>query len=124
MFKKSFVAALVLGFASLVAGAADAPAKMAGGVMVGLNGMTLYTDDKDVANRGKSSCSSPCAIAWPPLMATATDQAVDGYTIITRGDGSKQWAYKGKPLYFFKSDKAASDRTGDKFQDVWHIIKE
>lgn len=37
---------------------------------------------------------------------------------------SKQWAYKGKPLYFFKSDKTASDRTGDKFQDVWHVIKE
>ena len=124
MFKKSFAAALVLGFASLAASAADAPAKMAGGVMVGLNGMTLYTYDKDVANSGKSTCSGPCATAWPPLMAAATDQAMDGYTIITRDDGSKQWAYKGKPLYFFKSDKTASDRTGDNFKDVWHVVKE
>jgi len=128
MFKKSFAArsaiALVLGFASLAASAADAPAKMAGGVLVAANSMTLYTFDKDVANSGKSTCNGPCATAWPPLMATASDQPMGGYTIVTRDDGSKQWAYKGKPLYFFQSDKTASDRTGDNFKDVWHVIKE
>ncbi|WP_394789902.1 hypothetical protein [Rhodoferax sp.] len=127
MFKKSFagvVGALALGLASVAAMAADAPAKSVGGVLVGANGMTLYTFDKDAANSGKSACSGPCATAWPPLMAAAADQPMGSYTIVTRDDGAKQWAYKGKPLYFFQSDKAASDRNGDNFKDVWHVIKE
>jgi predicted lipoprotein with Yx(FWY)xxD motif len=33
--------------------------------------------------------------------------------VITRDDGGKQWAYKGKPLYFGKDDKKAGDAEGD-----------
>ena len=46
--------------------AADAPAKLADGVLVAANGMTLYTFDKDMANSGKSACNGPCATLWPP----------------------------------------------------------
>ena len=123
MFSRSFAAALVLGCATLAAIAADAPAKMAGGVLVGANSMTLYTFDKDMADSGKSVCNGPCATAWPPLMATAADQAMGGYSLVTRDDGGKQWAYKGKPLYFFQGDKTAADRMGDNFKDVWHVVK-
>ena len=123
MFTKSLAAALLLGGAALAASAADAPAKMAGGVLVGPNGMALYTFDKDMAGNGKSVCNGPCAALWPPLMAAATDQPLDGYTLATRDDGGKQWAYKGKPLYFFQNDKAAADRKGDNFKDVWHVVK-
>jgi len=35
------------------------------------------------------------------------------YSIITRDDGSKQWAYKGRPLYNWKNDKKPGDITGD-----------
>ena len=94
MFTKSLAAALLLGGAALAASAADAPAKMAGGVLVGPNGMALYTFDKDMAGNGKSVCNGPCAALWPPLMAAATDQPLDGYTLATRDDGGKQWAYK------------------------------
>ena len=100
------------------------PAMMNGGVLVARGGMTLYTFDKDAANSGKSVCNGPCAGLWPPLMATAADQASGDYSIITRDDGSRQWAYKGKPLYMYKSDQKAGDRSGDKFKDVWHVITE
>ena len=123
MFTKSLAAALLLGGAALAASAADAPAQMAGGVLVGPNGMALYTFDKDMAGNGKSVCNGPCAALWPPLMAAATDQPLDSYTLATRDDGGKQWAYKGKPLYFFQNDKAAADRKGDNFKDVWHVVK-
>ena len=116
--------ALTTGLASMSAMAADAPAKIAGGAMVAANGMTLYTFDNDKAGSGKSVCNGPCAGLWPPLMATATDQSAGDYTVVTRDDGARQIAYKGKPLYFYKADQKAGDRTGDNFKDVWHIIKE
>jgi predicted lipoprotein with Yx(FWY)xxD motif len=119
-----FIAVMALGGASLLAAAADMPAKMANGALVAANGMTLYTFDKDVADSGKSVCNGPCATLWPPLMAAAADKPSGAYTIVVRDDGARQWAYKGKPLYFYQADQKAGDRSGDKFRDVWHLIKE
>jgi predicted lipoprotein with Yx(FWY)xxD motif len=101
-----------------------APAMLANGALVAPNGMTLYTFDKDTAGSGKSTCNGPCAALWPPLTAGANDQPTGAYSVVTRDDGSRQWAYKGKPVYFYKPDTKAGDRTGDNFRDVWHIIKE
>ena len=112
------------GCANMTAPAANSPAMLASGALVAPSGMTLYTFDKDAANSGKSTCNGPCAALWPPMMATASDQPVGAYTIVTRDDGSRQWAYKGKPVYTYKADQKAGDRTGDNFKDVWHIIKE
>ena len=69
------------------------------GTMTDAKGMTLYTFDKDAG--GKSMCNGPCATNWPPLMAGADAKPSGDMTIITRDDGAKQWAYKGKPLYTF-----------------------
>ena len=104
--------------------APKAPAMLAGGALVAPSGMTLYTFDKDVANSGKSTCNGPCAALWPPMMAGAADQASGSYSVVTRDDGARQWAYKGKPMYLYEADQKAGDRNGDNFKDVWHIIKE
>jgi len=113
------------GCANMYAPAAPAaPAMLSGGALVAPNGMTLYTFDKDTAGSGKSTCNGPCAALWPPMMAGASDQPTGAYSVVTRDDGSRQWAYKGKPVYFYKPDQKAGDRTGDNFRDVWHIIKE
>ncbi len=85
--------------------------------------MTLYTFDKDTAGNGKSVCNGPCATSWPPLAAMATDKASGDYTIVTRDDGAKQWAYKGKPLYLWANDKKPGDKTGDGVGGVWKIAK-
>lgn len=123
-----FLATMTISAASMVASApavaADAPAKMADGTLVAANGMTLYTFDNDKPGSGKSVCNGPCAGLWPPLMAPSTEQPTGDYSVVTRDDGSRQLAYKGKPLYFYKADQKAGDRTGDKFKDVWHIVKE
>ena len=58
-------------------------------------GMTLYSFDKDAG--GKSACNGPCAANWPPLLATGDGKASGDWTIVARDDGSKQWAFKGKP---------------------------
>lgn len=89
------------------------------GVLVGPNGMTLYTFDKDEAHSGKSACNGPCAANWPPLAATG-DAVGEGYGVITRDDGAKQLAYKGKPLYYWAKDAKPGDRTGNGVNNVWH----
>lgn len=104
-------------------GAGNAPAKLAGDALTGSNGMTLYTFDKDVAGSGKSVCNGPCAGNWPPLMASDSDMASGEYSIVTRDDGKRQWAFKGKPLYFWVKDIKPGDRTGDGVNNVWRVAK-
>jgi predicted lipoprotein with Yx(FWY)xxD motif len=106
-----------------VAMAQAAPTKTAstskGTVLTDAKGMTLYTFDKD--SKGKSACNDKCAVNWPPLMASASAKAEKDYTIITRADGSKQWAHKGMPLYTWIKDKKPGDVTGDGVKKVWHV---
>lgn len=114
------VLALVLSACASMGGAPTA-AKFEGGMLVNSAGMTLYTFDKDAAGSGKSACNGPCAANWPPLHAAASDQASGNWTVITRDDGSKQWAYKGKPLYLWVKDQKPGDKTGDGFNKVWRV---
>jgi len=102
---------------------AAGPAKVADGVLVGSNGMTLYTFDKDTAGSGKSVCNGQCATNWPPLFAADADKPEGAWTIITRDDGKKQFAYKGKPVYYWIKDTKAGDKTGDGVGGTWHIAK-
>ncbi len=102
---------------------AQVPIKAAGGVMVNAAGMTIYTFDKDTAGSGRSVCNGPCAALWPPVMAAADAKPDADLTIVTRDDGARQWAYKGKPVYLYTGDTKAGDRTGDNFKDVWHVIR-
>ena len=112
---------------ALISGASAAPpAKTAtttkGPTLTDARGMSLYTFDKD--SDGKSACNGPCAANWPALKAEAGDSAGDNYTVIARDDGSKQWAYKGKPLYTFAKDQKAGDSSGDGFLNgAWHLAQ-
>lgn len=99
-----------------------APTMMSNGVMVNSAGMTLYTFDKDTADSGKSACNGPCIALWPAVAAPA-EMKGGGYSVITRDDGSKQLAYKGKPLYLYAKDQKPGDMTGDNVKDVWHVVK-
>jgi predicted lipoprotein with Yx(FWY)xxD motif len=77
-------------------------------------GFALYTFVNDTT--GVSNCSDNCLVNWPPLLANADDQASAPYSIIERSMGTApnalQWAYHGKPLYFFKNDTVAGQTTG------------
>lgn len=87
-------------------------------------GMTLYTFDSDPTGGAKSMCNGPCAKNWPPLTASAGDSASGDWSIISRDDGGKQWAYKGKPLYLWVKDQHPGDKTGDGFRGVWHVARQ
>ena len=126
MKKATLVLAAAISAAFASAAFAAPPTKQGatskGAVLTDMKGMSLYTFDKDSA--GKSACNGACATNWPVVKAEASDKGEGSYTIITREDGSKQWAYKGKPLYTFAKDTKPGDITGDGFLNgAWHLAQ-
>jgi predicted lipoprotein with Yx(FWY)xxD motif len=48
------------------------------------------------------------------------------FTVITRSDGSHQWAYKTHPLYNFAGDAKPGDTNGNglnQFGGIWTIAR-
>jgi predicted lipoprotein with Yx(FWY)xxD motif len=122
MMTRNAIAVLIVGLAAAGTAFAQAPAMKMGGMMTNSAGMTLYSFDKDAG--GKSACNGPCAANWPPLAAAADAKASGDWSMITRDDGSKQWAYKGKPVYLWSKDQKPGDMTGDGFNGIWHVVKD
>jgi predicted lipoprotein with Yx(FWY)xxD motif len=96
-----------------------------GSYLVDSKGMTLYIYTKDTPNT--SNCYGSCATAWPPLLTNGAPTAGNGVdasllSTTTRTDGTTQVTYNGWPLYYFVSDKAAGDTSGENVQNVWFVI--
>jgi predicted lipoprotein with Yx(FWY)xxD motif len=88
-----------------------------GVVLVGPNGLTLYTRAGDSANT--SSCSGGCLASWPAITVPAGGTATAGAgvtgavgTFTRPDDGTTQVTYRGLPLYFWKSDSKPGDVKG------------
>ena len=80
-------------------------------------GFTLYRFEDDRTDTegdgaGDSDCNGGCAVTWPPLYADAEDQPLGAWAIIDREDGSRQWTYRGDPVYFFSGDGSPEDVNG------------
>ena len=102
--------------------ASDMPTRAADGRLIGPTGHTLYTFGKDT--NGMSNCNGQCATNWPPLAVEANAKAMGDYTIITRSDGMRQWAYKGQPLYYFVKDTKPADMSGDGVMEGnWKVVR-
>ena len=115
----SFVKSVAFAAAAVMMTVAGA---QAAGMLADAKGMTLYTFDKDAG--GVSACYTDCAVKWPPYLGKVGDKMEEGWTQIKRTDGTMQWAYDGKPTYFFKADVKPGEMAGDGMGGVWHIIKE
>jgi predicted lipoprotein with Yx(FWY)xxD motif len=87
--------------------------------MTTVDGMSLYVFDKDSA--GMSNCYGKCAVEWPPMKASSRSIPSADFSVIRRTDGTRQWAWKGHPLYLFDEDKVAGDVNGDGYSPDWHI---
>src|SRR5512147_38739 len=116
------LAAALVACLALASGAATAqPVPGSHGVLTDPAGKTLYTFDEDKA--GKPSCYGFCAFGWPPYLAEEGAAPSGAYTLVTRDDGSKQWAVDGKPLYRYVADFKAGDVRGDGKDGSWHMVK-
>ncbi len=100
-------------------------------ILTGEGGFTLYTFDSD--SPGHSACTAestskhklPCATYFRALAAAAGDQPIGAFTIIIRDDdGTRQWAYRGKPLYYFHGDADPQSTKGDGLAEGrFHVAK-
>ncbi|WP_315919593.1 hypothetical protein [Mesorhizobium sp. SP-1A] len=116
------LAALLIGTTASFAAEAWKEAEVGGmKIYTDAKGMTLYTFDKD--KKGVSNCYDKCAANWPPLKAAKGAKDEGAWTVIKRKDGSRMWAYEGKPLYTFVKDKKAGDMNGEGAMGVWHTAK-
>jgi predicted lipoprotein with Yx(FWY)xxD motif len=113
--------------AGVLAGCATPPGPgiraVAGGHLVDARGMALYTRDRDVRGSGKSGCDYPCDKLWPPAYAPAGAVADGDYSLVERTDGTRQWAWRGWPLYRYAEDEAAGEAKGDGYRKAWHLAK-
>ena len=84
-----------------------------------LKGLTLYVLDAD--RHGKPTCTGACARSWPPLAAAPDAAPAGDFTIVKRDDGSLQWAYRDRPLYYNRYDTLPSDMSGEGVDKDWHV---
>lgn len=93
-------------------------------VLVSADGLTLYTFDNDVPGSGKSVCNAPCSNIFPPYRVEPDGAASGDFGVVVRDDGTRQWAYKGRPLYTFFGDRKPGDKGGDGMnRNIWHVAR-
>jgi predicted lipoprotein with Yx(FWY)xxD motif len=97
------------------------PTQVFNGILASKEGRSLYTFDRDAA--GKSSCYGGCAAAWPPFVVADPALAGGDFSIVGRDDGRVQWAFKGRPLYFFAADARPGEVRGDGNAGAWHAVR-
>ena len=93
----------------------------AGDVLTTPDGMTVYIYDKEA--EGSASCYGACAEDWPPVLAPADAKPFGAFSLVKRIDGTRQWAYRGKPLHLYREDKTPGDAKGDNYDGLWHAVK-
>lgn len=106
--------------------ATTSPAKVVltkqGPKLVDRKGMTLYHYERDTTGNS-SNCNGKCTESWVPLAATADAKAIGDFTVISRNDGSKMWAYRYRPLYTSPADKAPGDTNGNATTLQWRVAR-
>lgn len=102
-------------------GVSDSKSYSRGDVLTTPDGMTVYVYDKEA--EGSASCYGSCAEEWPPVLAPAEAKPFGDFSLVKRIDGTRQWAYRGKPLHLYHEDQAPGDAKGDNEEGFWHAIR-
>lgn len=92
------------------------------------SGRTLYLFEAD--HGSTSTCTGPCATAWPPFTAKGTvkaaGQATAGMVATAhQAEGAQQVTYAGHPLYYFAGDQGAGQTNGQGstgFGAPWWVV--
>ena len=89
-----------------------------GNVLVDAKGRALYSPSQEM--NGKVLCTGACTSIWmPATVSNATASSLgSNFTVVNRPDGTKQVAYKGRPLYSFAQD-TPGHVTGDGAKDAF-----
>lgn len=103
-----------------------------GPLLTNAAGLTLYTEARyvlqyggretrtgyavsynDAKSQGAVGCEGDCTDTWKPFLAAPDARAWGFWEPIARADGSKQWAFKGSPIYTYIGDKNRGDVEGN-----------
>jgi len=93
-------------------------------ILTDAQGKTLYYFTPDTATT--SACTSSCAQAWPPLLATGSGTSTSAtaltgkLTTVTTANGN-QVAYNGHLLYTFAHDAAPGQTNGEGLLGKWFV---
>ena len=83
-------------------------------------GFPFYVTDQD--SKDKSTCVDKCVETWAPVKArdNATPIGKD-WTLVSRPEGYKQWAWHGKPIYINMAEVLGGTLTIPK-NSPWHPL--
>ncbi len=90
-------------------------------VLTDFAGFTLYAFDGAAADDGQGCSDSGCAMDWRPVAAPALALDVGNFSVASRADGSRQWAYRGRPLYRYRGDLLPGDAHGRAADPRWRM---
>jgi predicted lipoprotein with Yx(FWY)xxD motif len=88
-------------------------------VLTDFEGRTLYGFDGDAKTDPQTCDARGCEMRWLPVEAPAIAMNVGDFSVVTRTDGSKQWAYKRRPLYRYSDDLLPEDAHGIDVDKRW-----
>ena len=84
-------------------------------------GTSFYTYDKD--SKTKSACDDKCAETWAPVKAHDKATSMGDWTLVDRGGGYMQWAYKGHPIYINVPQVVSKSDPELNNDGHWHVLK-
>jgi predicted lipoprotein with Yx(FWY)xxD motif len=64
-------------------------------------------------NIGLTDCTGDCTKTWIPYAAAPDATGAEDWSVVTRDDGTRQWAYKNWPVYTNAQDAKAGDTYGE-----------
>jgi predicted lipoprotein with Yx(FWY)xxD motif len=67
----------------------------------------------DAKSQGTAGCEGDCTRTWKPVLAAAKASGSGFWEVIVRPDGSRQWAFKGSPVYTYIGDRKGGDVAGN-----------
>ena len=88
------------------------------------NTLYIFADDGKL----QSNCKRDCVKTWPSFsyngknLASSTDTLSHRMNVFKKSDGTWQYAYGEKPVYYYVGDKAPGDTNGNNIGGKWSII--
>jgi len=87
------------------------------------NGFTIYAFSGDIKTEKHDCVTSACEARWVPVAAPALAATFGDFSVITRADGSQQWAYKKRPLFTNSVDQLPGDALAANLDKRWRVAK-
>ena len=92
-----------------------------GYVLADFRGMTLYVSDRDKDGK-PAPCDLKCARVWLAQVAPWSAISEGVWSTVEGPDGSKQWAYKGSPLYVYRGEINSGEALGEGVDRNFHAV--